>query len=241
MFQTNCIVALSFYVSKKTILLNISFTNHLTISLGNPIGHNSVNKRLKAAHDHQTEQTTQTPIPYRSTTTTTKRTQPTSQGAQTPMSQPESIAQAQWELENSVESLGDVDKLYNFNAPEYFGSLQSRPWQHDHHYFKQVSISALALLKMSMHAKSGGKYEVMGLMQGKVEGDTFIVLDAFALPVEGTETRVNAAEQANAYMSTFKIASERVLKEQPVVGWYHSHPGYGCWLSGIDVGTQLDH
>lgn len=24
-----------------------------------------------------------------------------------------------------------------------------------------------------------------------------------------------------------------------VVGWYHSHPGYGCWLSGIDVNTQL--
>ena len=22
------------------------------------------------------------------------------------------------------------------------------------------------------------------------------------------------------------------------MGWYHSHPGYGCWLSGIDVGTQ---
>lgn len=24
-----------------------------------------------------------------------------------------------------------------------------------------------------------------------------------------------------------------------VVGWYHSHPGYGCWLSGIDVSTQM--
>ena len=24
-----------------------------------------------------------------------------------------------------------------------------------------------------------------------------------------------------------------------MVGWYHSHPGYGCWLSGIDVGTQM--
>jgi COP9 signalosome complex subunit 5 len=22
------------------------------------------------------------------------------------------------------------------------------------------------------------------------------------------------------------------------IGWYHSHPGYGCWLSGIDVATQ---
>ncbi len=29
-------------------------------------------------------------------------------------------------------------------------------------------------------------------MQGKVQGDTFIVIDSFALPVEGTETRVNA-------------------------------------------------
>ena len=25
------------------------------------------------------------------------------------------------------------------------------------------------------------------------------------------------------------------------IGWYHSHPGYGCWLSGIDVGTQKLH
>jgi hypothetical protein len=23
-----------------------------------------------------------------------------------------------------------------------------------------------------------------------------------------------------------------------VVGWYHSHPGFGCWLSGVDIGTQ---
>jgi len=25
------------------------------------------------------------------------------------------------------------------------------------------------------------------------------------------------------------------------IGWYHSHPGYGCWLSGIDVNTQLNN
>ncbi len=24
-----------------------------------------------------------------------------------------------------------------------------------------------------------------------------------------------------------------------VIGWYHSHPGYGCWLSGIDCSTQM--
>ena len=29
-----------------------------------------------------------------------------------------------------------------------------------------------------------------------------------------------------------------VGKEQVMVGWYHSHPGYGCWLSAVDVSTQ---
>ena len=29
------------------------------------------------------------------------------------------------------------------------------------------------------------------------------------------------------------------LTDFNIVGWYHSHPGYGCWLSGIDVNTQM--
>jgi COP9 signalosome complex subunit 5 len=32
---------------------------------------------------------------------------------------------------------------------------------------------------------------------------------------------------------------EQVGRLENVVGWYHSHPGYGCWLSGIDVSTQM--
>lgn len=23
-----------------------------------------------------------------------------------------------------------------------------------------------------------------------------------------------------------------------VVGWYHSHPGFGCWMSSVDMNTQ---
>ena len=71
-----------------------------------------------------------------------------------------------------------------------------------------MRISALALLKMAMHAKSGGNLEVMGMMQGKVQGDSFIVLDAFALPVEGTETRVNAQEEAYEFMVAYNHASK---------------------------------
>ncbi len=27
-------------------------------------------------------------------------------------------------------------------------------------------------------------------------------------------------------------------RPEMVVGWYHSHPGFGCWLSGVDMNTQ---
>ncbi|CAL5371804.1 unnamed protein product [Camellia sinensis] len=28
------------------------------------------------------------------------------------------------------------------------------------------------------------------------------------------------------------------VEPEMVVGWYHSHPGFGCWLSGVDINTQ---
>ena len=79
----------------------------------------------------------------------------------------------------------------------------------------------------------------MGMMQGKTVGDTFVVLDSFALPVEGTETRVNAQAEAYEYMVEFVQSSKAVGRQEHVIGWYHSHPGYGCWMSGIDCSTQM--
>ena len=92
---------------------------------------------------------------------------------------------------------------------------------------------------MVMHARSGGSIEIMGLMQGKIAGDAFIVTDAFRLPVEGTETRVNASDEANEYVVQYLQSCRDNGRLENAVGWYHSHPGYGCWLSGIDVSTQM--
>ena len=30
----------------------------------------------------------------------------------------------------------------------------------------------------------------------------------------------------------------KYYRPEMVVGWYHSHPGFGCWLSGVDINTQ---
>ena len=109
-----------------------------------------------------------------------------------------------------------------------------------------------------MHARSGGTLEVMGMLLGKIDGENMIVMDSFALPVEGTgmyslsstysiiqtnhlETRVNAHQEAYEYMSSYTISAKEVNRPENVIGWYHSHPGYGCWLSGIDVDTQMQN
>ncbi|KAI8787215.1 COP9 signalosome complex subunit 5 [Biomphalaria glabrata] len=149
------------------------------------------------------------------------------------------IAKKSWELANNVESVSSVDDIYRYDSKQQQDILTAKPWEKDPHYFKHIKISALALLKMVMHARSGGNLEVMGLLLGKVDGNTMIVMDGVALPVEGTETRVNAQAQAYEYMAAYTEAAKQVKRLENAIGWYHSHPGYGCWLSGIDVSTQM--
>ncbi|KAF7255518.1 hypothetical protein EG68_07941 [Paragonimus skrjabini miyazakii] len=88
-------------------------------------------------------------------------------------------------------------------------------------------------------ARSGGNLEVMRVLIGKVAHQTMIVIDCSPLPVKGTETRVNAQTEAYEYVTNYEKAIAQVGRTENVLGWYHSHPGYGCWLSGIDVNTQL--
>lgn len=140
---------------------------------------------------------------------------------------------------SSTPQSDSADSIYFYDEATQVNSQKQKPWTKDPHYFKRVTVSALALLKMVVHARSGGNIEIMGLMQGKTDGDTIIVMDAFALPVEGTETRVNAQADAYEYMVDFSTINKQAGRLENVVGWYHSHPGYGCWLSGIDCSTQM--
>ena len=143
------------------------------------------------------------------------------------------------EIENSVTLVDPTrDALYAYDPEANKKYTADRPWKKDANHFKYVRISAVALIKMVMHARSGGDIEVMGLMLGYVEHETFVVTDALRLPVEGTETRVNAQSEADEYMVNYLARSREAGQVENAVGWYHSHPGYGCWLSGIDVQTQ---
>ena len=80
------------------------------------------------------------------------------------------------------------------------------------HFFQRVRISAIALIKMMIHTRAGGIYEVMGTMTGKVDVETrtIYIMDAFALPVQGTETRVNASDEAYEFMVQWQESSKQV-------------------------------
>lgn len=149
------------------------------------------------------------------------------------------IAQKTWEMSNRVLEVTASEDIYKYDRAGQQSMLAAKPWEKDPHFFKDIKVSALALLKMTMHARSGGNLEVMGLLLGKVEMNQMVVMDAFALPVEGTETRVNAQAQGYEYMTEYIEAAKKVGRLENAIGWYHSHPGYGCWLSGIDVSTQM--
>ncbi|PHH51846.1 26S proteasome regulatory subunit rpn11 [Ceratocystis fimbriata CBS 114723] len=100
-----------------------------------------------------------------------------------------------------------------------------------------VHISSLALLKMLRHGRAGVPMEVMGLMLGEFVDDfTVRVVDVFAMPQSGTSVSVEAVDPI------FQTKMMEMLKQtgrpETVVGWYHSHPGFGCWLSSVDIQTQ---
>ena len=102
---------------------------------------------------------------------------------------------------------------------------------------EKVTISSLALLKMLKHGRAGVPMEVMGLMLGQFVDDfTINCVDVFAMPQSGTGVSVEAVDPI------FQTKMMEMLKQtgrpEIVVGWYHSHPGFGCWLSGVDINTQ---
>jgi Predicted metal-dependent protease of the PAD1/JAB1 superfamily len=105
---------------------------------------------------------------------------------------------------------------------------------------KSVSlyIHEFALNDMIHHAESGGTTEVMGLMLGNVYQDSD---GRYAVTERIVTSKLIADEKSvkfdeNDLTSLFESIGD--LKGSVVTGWYHSHPGFGCFLSETDIRTH---
>ena len=102
---------------------------------------------------------------------------------------------------------------------------------------EKVHVSSLALLKMLKHGRAGVPMEVMGLMLGQFVDDyTINCVDVFAMPQSGTSVSVEAVDPV--FQTKMLDMLQQTGRGEMVVGWYHSHPGFGCWLSSTDINTQ---
>ncbi|KAJ9058767.1 multicatalytic endopeptidase, variant 3 [Entomophthora muscae] len=90
---------------------------------------------------------------------------------------------------------------------------------------------------MLKHGRAGVPMEVMGLMMGEFIDDyTVRVIDVFAMPQSGTSVTVEAVD--HVFQTNMLEMLKQTGRPEMVVGWYHSHPGFGCWLSSVDINTQ---
>ena len=139
------------------------------------------------------------------------------------------------------EIISNEQKIYEYDEAYQENYLKEKPWDKDDLHFKKVYISTLAAMKITDHAIRGGKFEIAGYLMGFAREGVFYVLDAVELPIVGSDSRVEVAgemEKLNTYIMDYSDLMEKVGRGHKYVGWYHSHPGFGCWLSGIDCFTQ---
>lgn len=100
-------------------------------------------------------------------------------------------------------------------------------------------VSETSLEHMIDHADCGfgDGVEIMGLMMGTVYRDDLgyyaMVMDAVTSELDSDEVSVRFGR--NSFEELFKNIDKVGGK---VVGWYHSHPGFGCYLSDTDIRTH---
>jgi proteasome lid subunit RPN8/RPN11 len=111
----------------------------------------------------------------------------------------------------------------------------------------RVKIHLKAYIRMALHSLKYANpkvpqskwVEVIGLLTGQIENkDTplacLVITDAFPI---GHGTNVNA--QIQNPQSMVRVFKETSKKSQIILGWYHSHPSYGAFMSATDYDTQV--
>lgn len=97
----------------------------------------------------------------------------------------------------------------------------------------RVTIEGEVLRQIRQHARSNSKTEVCGVLIGEEAGN--------GMSITARIPGLNAA-QAGTYVTFTQDTWEHIYKikdkefpDERIVGWYHSHPGFGVFLSDHDT------
>ena len=97
----------------------------------------------------------------------------------------------------------------------------------------RVEMKSQVLRDIRQHARSSMSAEICGVLIGGVEGDKTIV-DA---SIQGEEARQGGSHVTftqDTWTHIYKVKDVE-YPDKRIVGWYHSHPGFGIFLSEHDT------
>lgn len=98
-----------------------------------------------------------------------------------------------------------------------------------------TSITLLGSLldEMTQHAQQAMPREAIGLLGGKEFRTHELLVTKILFVTEGDEVSVTFSED------DFSAFEQVLEKDLYCVGWWHSHPGHGLFLSQTDISTQV--
>ncbi|MCW8132551.1 MAG: Mov34/MPN/PAD-1 family protein [Planctomycetota bacterium] len=104
----------------------------------------------------------------------------------------------------------------------------------------RVFINEKAYQTMKTHAGTTNEVEICGVLIGEVKRDAqgaFLVING---TIEGKNANNHGAQvtfthQTWEYINSIK---DKEYANQRIVGWYHTHPGFGVFLSKMDMFIQ---
>lgn len=105
--------------------------------------------------------------------------------------------------------------------------------------YLRYAITNQAQQTMLKHAEANYEIEIGGILLGEVyqEHEKFFVNVTNALPAQNTlSTKAQVTFTSQAWLEI--IAQRSSYPDKMTVGWYHSHPGLGVFLSGRDQFTH---
>lgn len=100
---------------------------------------------------------------------------------------------------------------------------------------RQIVIFPGILSLILSKAARAGRTEIGGFLIGKIKRNQLIITRATFPRQIGTSTHVSINDVDMALLA--EELAERGAGEV-IIGWHHTHPGLGVFLSGTDVSTQ---
>jgi proteasome lid subunit RPN8/RPN11 len=99
-----------------------------------------------------------------------------------------------------------------------------------------VLMEAEVARKIRQHARTSMKTEVCGVLLGRAEPDR-TTIEACIAGINAAQGGAHVTFTQDTWEHIYKIKDQQ-FPDSKIVGWYHSHPGFGVFLSEHDLFIQ---